>query len=57
MWYLTSDETLVTDHNLTKSRFETTLYSKHVHGKLAFVLVTKVDIYIYAGNYTTMLEF
>lgn len=57
LWYRTSDETLVTDNLLGKSRLETTLYSRNVGGELNFVLVTQVENYIDAVNEMEMLEF
>lgn len=43
LWYRTSDLALVTEHGLTRSRYEPTLYYGHIYKILAFGLVAQVD--------------
>lgn len=58
LWYRTSDQALITDHNLTRSRYEATLYYRHSDNhKLTFLLVAQVDNYIYAGDEREMTSF
>lgn len=38
LWYRTSDEALVTEHRLTKSRYDHTLYFRRTEGNLPFIL-------------------
>lgn len=57
LWYRTSDYALVSEHKLTRSRYEPTLYYAQVDGILAFVLVAQVDNYIYAGMDAQMRSF
>lgn len=48
LWYQTGDNALVSGHNLTRSMFEHTLYyHRNDDGILSFVLVARVDNYIY----------
>lgn len=57
LWYRTSDHALVSEHKLTRSRYEPTLYYKRVNGELAFALVAQVDNYIYCGTEAEIRSF
>lgn len=50
LWYRTSDYALTSKGNLSKSKYEPTLYFRKNHSKLCFLLVTQVDNYIYCGT-------
>lgn len=45
-WYRTSDQDIVSENHLTRSRFETTICFLHANGKWKFILVAQVDKYI-----------
>lgn len=57
LWYRTSDHALVTEYKLTRSCYEPKLYYKLFDEKLAFILVTQVDNYIYSGSETEVSSF
>lgn len=58
LWYRTSDSALITEYNLTKSRYEHTLYyKKNDTHTTTFILVAQVDNYIYAGTETEIYSF
>lgn len=58
LWYLTSNDQLVRQHGLTRSRLDYTLYHMEDHnGRLDFVLAVQVDDYLYAGTSARMKAF
>lgn len=46
LWFRTSDNALVNDYILDKSRYEHTLYFKKQDDELFFILLAQVDNYI-----------
>lgn len=56
--YLTSNCALISEHGLTRSKYDYTLYySRNDGGALDFVLAVQVDYYTYTGSSTRMAAF
>ena len=58
LWFLTSEDSLIREFCLSKSKLEPTLYySKSDDNQLDFVLVVQVDNYIYSGTAQSIASF
>lgn len=58
LWYLTSDNVLISRHRLTRLKLDYTLYfSLDANQHLKFILAIQVDDYMYSGKEIDMKSF